>query len=116
MKKEMIQPFALGAAAGAVVLLIVIFWSGFAVIQSSANEQAEDMVEKAVVDKLATICVAQFQQDLEKEQKRKALKETTSYERGGYVKKQGWATMPGIEEPDSSVCDECAERILKASK
>jgi len=36
--------------------------------------------EKAVVDKLATICVAQFQQDLEKEQKRKALEETTSYE------------------------------------
>ncbi|HIJ56457.1 MAG TPA: hypothetical protein HPQ03_10065 [Deltaproteobacteria bacterium] len=112
MKKEMIKPFAWGLAAGAVVLLIVIFWSGFAVTKSSAKEQAEDMAEKAVVDKLATICVAQFQQDPEKEQKRKVLKETASYDRDDFVKKQGWATMPGIEKPDSSVCDECAERIL----
>ena len=112
MKKEMIKPFAWGLAAGAVVLLIVIFWSGFAVTKSSAEEQAEDMAEKAVVEKLATICVAQFQQDPEKEQKRKVLKETASYDRDDFVKKQGWATMPGIEKPDSSVCDECAERIL----
>ncbi|MBW1698898.1 MAG: hypothetical protein JRK26_19115 [Deltaproteobacteria bacterium] len=116
MKKEMIKPFIWGFIAGAVVLLIVIFWTGFAVTKSSAEQQAEEMAEEAVVDKLATICVAQFEQDPEKEKKRKELEDTASYQRGDYVKKQGWANMPGIKEPDSSVCDECAERILKASK
>ena len=81
MKKEMIKPFIWGFVVGAVVLLIVIFRTGFTVTKSSAEQKAKEMAEKAVVDKLATICVAQFQQDPEKEKKRKELEKTASYQR-----------------------------------
>ena len=31
---------------------------------------------------------------------------------GDYVKKQGWATMPGEAEPASRVADECAKLLM----
>jgi len=42
------------------VLLIVIFSTGWVVTSGSAQAKAEEMAEKAVVDHLAPICVAQF--------------------------------------------------------
>lgn len=117
MKKEWIQPLAGGMGIGAIVLLIIIFSAGWVVTQSSAREQAEKMAEKAVLEKLVPICVAQFQQDANKDQKLKELQAKGSYERGDYVEKQGWATMPGSKEPEKKICDACAERILElASK
>ncbi|MBU1208541.1 MAG: hypothetical protein KKH04_16695 [Proteobacteria bacterium] len=117
MKKEWIQPFAGGMAVGAIVLLIIIFSAGWVVTQSSAREQTEKMAEKTVLEKLVPICVAQFQQDPNKDQKLKELQAKSSYERGEYVEKQGWATMPASKEPEKKICDQCAERILElASK
>ena len=116
MNKEMIKPFTWGVAAGAVLLLIVVFATGFAVTQSSANEHTEEMVAEAITDKLATICVAQFQQDPGKDQKLKELKEIDNWKRYEYIQKQGFAKISGIKELDASVYNECAERILKANK
>jgi hypothetical protein len=36
----------------------------------------------------------------------------SSYERGDYVKKQGWAKMPGEAEADGKVADECAKLVM----
>ena len=102
-----------GAIGGAIVLAIIGFvWGGW-VSGGTAQKMAEEMAEDAVVDRLAQICVAQFNLDPAKDQKLKELKETTSYQRGDYVEKQGWATMPGEKEPDSKVADKCAEQIMK---
>lgn len=38
-----------------------------------------------------------------------------AWEQGDYVKKQGWATMPGEKEPESCVADECAKLLLLTS-
>jgi len=117
MKKQWFQPFAGGVAAGVIAILIIIFSAGWVVTQSSAREQGEKMAEEAVLEKLLPICVAQFQQDSDKDQKLKALQATSAYERGGYVEKQGWATMPASKEPEKKIVDKCAERILElASK
>ncbi len=70
------------------------------------------MAEEAVVERLALICVAQFDQDSQKDQKLKELIKTDSWERDGYVEKQGWATMLGEKEPNSEVADECASQIM----
>ena len=107
MKKEMIKPFVWGIVVGAIVLLIVIFWAGWVV----TNGKAEQMAEQAVVDKLASICVAQFLQDPNKEERLKELKAKNSWDRDSYVEKGGWATMPGEDSPDSMVADECAKRL-----
>ena len=56
MRKEMIKPFAWGIVVGAIVLLIVIFSTGWVVTSGSAKAKAE----KAVLDRLASICVARF--------------------------------------------------------
>jgi hypothetical protein len=116
VKKEYIKPFVWGFVVGAIVLLIVIFSAGWVTTSGSAQNKAEEMAEEAVVARLAPICVVQFLQDPEKDKKLKELKETSSWERGDYVKKQGWATMPGEKEPDSKVAEECANRLVELKK
>jgi len=113
MRKEYIKPFVWGMVVGAIVLLIVIFSTGWVVTSGSAQAKAEEMAKQAVVDRLAPICVAQFQQDPNREERLKELKELDSWKRGDYVKEQGWATMPGEKEPDSKVAEECARRLME---
>ncbi len=110
---EKIKPALWGAVGGAIVLAIVGFaWGGW-VTGSSAQKSAEELAQRAVVARLAPICVEQFNQDSEKVQKLTTLKETKSWERDDYVEKQGWATMPGEKEADSEVAGRCAELLVK---
>jgi len=113
MRKEDIKPFAWGIVVGAIVLLIVIFSTGWVVTSGSAQAKAEEMAEKAVLDHLAPICVAQFLQDPNREERLKELKELDYWKRGDYVKERGWATMPGSESPNPEVADECAKRLIE---
>ncbi|HEY64020.1 MAG TPA: hypothetical protein G4O02_05560 [Caldilineae bacterium] len=113
MRKESIKPFVWGMAVGTVVLLIVIFAAGWVVTSSSAHATAEEIAEKAVVDRLAAICVAQFQQDPDRDERLKELKEADSWKRRSNVEEGGWATMPGDESPDRKVANECARRLME---
>jgi len=98
--------------ASVVVTLIIGFtWGGW-VTGGTAREMAKVMAEDAVVRRLAPICVVRFEQDPGKDQKLKELKEMSTWQRGEYVKKQGWATLPGEKEPDSKVADECAKLLV----
>ncbi len=100
-----------------VVLTMIIgfAWGGW-VTGGTAEKMAEKMAEDAVVNRLAPICVVQFNQDPEKDQKLKELEETDSWKRSDYVKEQGWATMPGEEEPDRKVADECTKQLMQTSQ
>ena len=113
MKKEVIKPLVQGIAIGAIVLLIVIFWTGWVVTSNKAEVQGKDMAKAAVIEALVPICVEQFAQDPNKAERLEALKEKSSYQRDNYVEEIGWATMPAAESPVRGVADECAERILK---
>lgn len=114
--KEKIKPLVWGAIGGAIVLAIIGFaWGGW-VTGGTAKEMAKEKADKAVVDRLAPICVTQFQQDPNKEERLKELKELDSWKRSDFVKKQGWATMPGDKEPDTEVAGECARRLLVEPK
>jgi hypothetical protein len=98
--------------ASVVVIMIIGFtWGGW-VTGSTARNMAAVMAEEAVVKRLAPICVVQFKQDPGKDQKLKELQGKESYERGEYVKSQGWAKMPGEEEADSKVAEECAKLLV----
>jgi hypothetical protein len=102
---------------GSVVLTMIIgfAWGGW-VTGGTARSMAENMAEEAVVKRLAPICVVQFKQAPGKDQKLKELKDTSTYQRGEYLEKQGWATMPGEEKPDSKVAEECARLLMLIGK
>jgi hypothetical protein len=116
MKKEYIKPFAWGMAVGMVVLLIVIFSAGWVVTSNSAKATAHEISTNAVVDRLAPISVAQFMQDPNREELLKELKALDSWKRPDYVKKQGWAIMPGEKESDYNVANECARLLMEFEK
>jgi len=98
---------------GAVVLTMIVgfAWGGW-VTEGTALKLADD----AVVKRLAPMCLAQFNRDPGKDRKLIALKETSSWQGGEYVEKQGWATMAGEGKPDSAVASECAKLLLLVSK
>jgi hypothetical protein len=98
-------------AAVLLTMLIGFTWGGW-LRPGPAQKSADLQVRDAVVNRLATICVAQFNLDPAKAQKLTELKEASSYQRAEYVTTQGWATMPGEEKPDSKVADACAKQLI----
>jgi hypothetical protein len=97
--------------ASAVITMIIGFtWGGW-VRGATAQSMAAAMAEDAVAKRLAPICVAQFKEDPAHDQKLKELRELSVYERGDYAKKQVWAKMPGEQETDSKVAEECAKLV-----
>ena len=113
--KEKIKTGVWGAVGGAIITMIIGFaWGGW-VLGSNSLDMGEEMARNAVLDRLTPICIAQFNQDPEIDQKLKELKEIDSWKRGEYVREQGWATMPFEKEPDSRVSDRCTDLILKDS-
>ena len=98
---------------GSIILTMIIgfAWGGW-VTGSTAQKLAKDMADDAVVERLAPICVAQFNQDPGKAAKLEELKEASSYQRRTFVQDQGWATMPGEEDPDRAVADECVKLLM----
>ena len=102
--------FCLGSVIGAVI--VGFTWGGW-VTGGSARDMAAQSGKDAVVLRLAPICVYQFNQDPEKDQKLGELKEASRYKRDDYVREQGWATIPGEAEPDRQVSDACAQLLMQ---
>ena len=58
----------------------------------------------------------QFGKDLEKDLKLKELIKESSWTRDDYVKKQGWSTIAGEEEPERGVADKCAALLMEINQ
>jgi hypothetical protein len=101
-----------GAAAGAILTMIVGFnWGGWA-LGSTVDKVAKDRADSAVVVALAPICVDKFRQAANAPENLSALNKISyAWDRGTFVEKGGWATMPGAASPDSAVARACAEMI-----
>ena len=108
--KQTLFWFCLGSIVGA---LIIGFGFGGWVTGGTARDMAVESGEDAVADRLAPICLYQFNQDPEKDQKLAELKELSSRQRNEYVAEQGWATIPGEKEPDSAVARVCARQLME---
>ena len=81
--------------------------------QQYLEYKRQKMSQDAVVEHLASICVAQFEGTDNKAEKLNTLVETDSWKRSKYVTDQGWATMPGSESAARDVATECAQRLAK---
>lgn len=101
------------SVVAAIILTMIIgfAWGGW-VTGGTAQKTTND----AITQRLSLICVGQYNQDPQKDQKLAELKAARFYDRDDYVKKQGWATMPGEINPDSKVADECAKLIVQSGQ
>jgi len=108
--KKVVFWFAVGAVA--LTLLVGFNWGGW-VTGGSAQKTADVAARDAIVLRLAPMCVAQFNMDPAKDLKLTELKAASTWSRGTYVEKQGWATMPGEQKPDSAVAGECAKLLMQ---
>ena len=97
-----------------ILTMIVGFnWGGW-MSSGSAQKMADTMAQDAVIQRLAPICVMQFNQDAEKDAKLIEMNEkNTSYQKAQFVRDQGWATIAGEERADSKVADACAKLIVE---
>ena len=100
-----------GAAAGAVVTLIVGFnWGGW-VTGNTAKEMAQKSTNTALVAALAPICVEKFQHSADAATNLTALKKVSSWQQGSFISDGGWANLPGGDAAKSAVADACAKML-----
>jgi hypothetical protein len=100
-----------GAAAGAVVTMIVGFnWGGWS-LESTAAKRADETSRSAVVAVLAPICVDKFQHSADAANNFVELKKVSAYMQGSFVEKGGWATSPGNDKANSAVAQACATML-----
>ena len=92
-------------------MIVGFTWGGW-VSGGTALRMAEASGEDAVTKRLAPMCVVRFNDDPEKDGKLKELREANTWDKSDYVKKQGWATMPGEKEPASRVAEECGKLLM----
>ena len=95
--------------ATAIVTMIIGFTWGQWVTGSTARAMAANQGEETLLRRLTPICVAQLNGDPKKADKLKAMKALDAYQRGDYVQTQGWATMPGEQNPETRIAGECAK-------
>ena len=111
--RQEVKPALMGAAGGAVILAIIGFgWGGW-VTGAKARDLAEKNADTAVVSVLAPICAEQFLAQVDATTKLDELTKLSSYERGTFIEKGGWATMPGAEAAVSGVGRSCAVILTK---
>jgi hypothetical protein len=101
-----------GAAVGAAATMIIGFnWGGWA-LGSAVDKVAKDRADSAVVVALAPICVDRFRQAANATENLSELSKISyAWDRGTFVEKGGWATMPGAPSPDAAVARACADMI-----
>jgi hypothetical protein len=104
--------FGLMVATAVLTMVVGFNWGGW-VTGGASQERVSTGAQDAVALRLVPICVAQFSLDPQNAPKLIELKAITSvWERPDYVKKQGWATMPGEKTPDNNVADACAKLLM----
>jgi hypothetical protein len=96
-----------------IVTLYLGFSSGSWVTAGGAERLAQAASQAAVVDRMAPICLLQFNQDPDKAEKLAEMLALSSTSRWAtYVKQQGWATMPGEDTPDNAIATGCVELLI----
>ena len=73
---------------------------------------ASRMSNEAVVENLASICVAQARRSPEADSALKQLESLQDWKRQSFIEEEQWAIMPGSDSARSGVADLCAKKLL----
>jgi hypothetical protein len=96
-----------GLIVGAVIAMIIGFaWGGW-----TTSSTTQKMSAEAVLASQAAICVAQFMQEPDQQEKLKELGELDSWKRAEFIEKGGWDKMPGQEKAGYLVARACADGL-----
>ena len=96
-----------GVIVGSAVVMVVGFaWGGWETAGST-----EKIAAQAVVDSKTAICVAQFKGQPNYSASLTDFGKLEDWKKGEFIKKGGWAKMPGQTEADYNVCQSCAEKV-----
>ena len=94
-----VKPAAWGAVGGAIALAVIGFnWGGW-VTGATANKNAKEAADSAIVRVLAPICAEKFQQQADASSKIVELKKVSSWERGTFVEKVAGRRCPVAPRP-----------------
>jgi hypothetical protein len=105
------KPWIQGAVVGAVAAAIVGFsWGGW-VTGGSSDKRAAVAAHDASVAALASICAERFRAQGDAAVKLVELGKTSTWDRGGFIERSGFAIMPGSKTADSDVARACAESL-----
>jgi len=101
-----------GMAIGAIATMFIGFSFGGWVTGGTAWKMSQQKAKDAVVAVLAPICVDNFQNSANADEKLIELNRfTLIWDRGAFVEKGGWATMPGAASPETGVARTCANML-----
>ena len=102
---------------GVVATVVIGFsWGGW-VLGSTAAEKAEMAAQTAMVQALAPICAARFEEAANAQNGMVAeFAAVNSWQRDSHLIKTGWATFPGGAEPDNDVAEACAKLLITSLK
>lgn len=110
---DWLKPALLGAGAGALAAAFIGFaWGGW-VTGMKAEAMAADRAQTAVVSALLPICVERAKADPESVAKLQELKDASSYRRPEVLMQTGWATVPGVSDPDRGLARACAAQLTE---
>jgi hypothetical protein len=108
------KPAVWGAIGGAALTMIVGFGFGGWTTANSADREASQRVQSAVVSALAPICADRFLQQVNVAASLAELNKANSWDRDTVVTKSGFATMPGSKDATFGVARACAEILAKS--
>ena len=99
-------------AVGAIGVIVVGFtWGGW-VTGGTARSMAQNAAVTAHDELVAVICVERFQNGRDAHGQLAALKELQSWNRGSFIEKGGWATMPDMAKATNTAARLCAEQLV----
>ena len=112
-KGESLVRLGQGAAIGAVAAMIIGFNWGGRVLGRTAEANAVQRVNSALVQAYGPVCIERFKQQANVEQKWAELAKIETYRRGAYIQESDFATPPGSTSPNPAIADACADALSK---
>ncbi len=105
---------AWSCAACIVATMIVGFeWGGW-VTGGTASDMASKAAAGASAELAAGVCAVQFNKASDAGVQLAALSKLDAWERGDFIKKGGWATLPGMKDSVEGAADLCARQLTEA--
>jgi hypothetical protein len=96
-----------GLILGAIIAMIIGFaWGGWTTAGTT-----ESMNKEAVLASKSAICVAQFMQEPNHEERLLEFEKLSSWDRAKFIETGGWDKMPGQKESDYGVSHACVNEL-----